>query len=590
MESIEASPPFQPYVPFTFADYKIFMAEIDNLEKAWRRLDSRSQHPEISHIQEKIAFDYASRYLTKLPTYLLARCPICNGNVWEAIDTFSLTGPGWWHNESKGFGWLGMGESKNLKIKHFARPSYRTDCNHVRAVVYGVNLNHILTDELTYHKVFIGAEKPGLLAPLMTYPDSYAVIHTLPVGRQDDDTWQPRYTLYTITYFQPSYRIYRHSLGQDMNPYLFNKFYWPYQKLDYNLDPWLKQGKFRWLGPKADGLPLLAEPDHPYPYRALDGLTGRWSTATGGNLTLYPPHLVGKPLNNYTKLPMFKTYQISRNKALATTQFKSFKPKPAYYHPTKIPQVIWNCHRNRISPPAYLDLALAPNIVASETNLIPRYQAAYLLGQSTLPPTTIQDNHNLHLADLANIQLESVDQGLKIITPNTPNIILNKNGKVTFENLRGDLLEPESGPFEGRLIYKVKKPAGPYTICTWLPDKAVIISGENNLKIKVSLDGTIHKIPHLASLVFSKMHHPVFSKLWDKFQEVRQMPTDEQAPFINQLEEDIDLAYKLTDDLIQYPSLRILFEAYITAPPLKRAIRLNKLIESYTTFQPPDNS
>lgn len=275
MSDLDNSSAFQPDAPFTFEDYKIFVEQHDRLIARAKYTYPRDFSPEYVKLRSRIYFGLPPIYRSKLPVYLLARCPLCGSPVSESVDTFSLAGVGWWLNGPDGFGWFGRSPQVGAYTLRCPEPSYQARCDHVRALVYGVNLNGIFPDDArprTY--VVIGSERPGVLRPFMEQADSYAVIHTLPVGRLDDEEWRPRYTVYFVTYFSADVTAYRRSLTQDP---LASGFCWPYDLLDYDLSPWLRAGKLFWLGAEAEDYPLLQEPVAEFPYGNLDGLTGRWA-------------------------------------------------------------------------------------------------------------------------------------------------------------------------------------------------------------------------------------------------------------------------------------------------------------------------
>ncbi|MCC6605293.1 MAG: hypothetical protein IT327_18945, partial [Anaerolineae bacterium] len=132
-------------------------------------------------------------YLHRLPSYLLARCPICGGRLHEPIDTYSLNGIGW-HYTKRGFGWFGTRDDLQNSV------SYDAECNHAKIVSVMVNLNGIQPDDVSQN-VQISSERPFVMPPILKLENTYAVIHALPVGRFDDDEPQHHYTAYFVTYF-----------------------------------------------------------------------------------------------------------------------------------------------------------------------------------------------------------------------------------------------------------------------------------------------------------------------------------------------------------------------------------------------------
>ncbi len=277
-----------PGTPFTFKTYKLFVRECDLLIVAYQGASTYmgSPPPEYFQREGRLYFALPPIYWAKLPTYVLARCPICGGKVSEAVDTFSLGGMGWWYNAPRGFGWFGRPPGGTRPFRRYPGLSYHADCQHMRALVYGVNFNGIYPDDARPRFALeTGSERPGVLRPFMEQTGTYAVIHTLPVGRLTDAKWQPRYTAYFISYFSEDAEAYARSLAPQEPEDL--SFCWPYDQLDDDLAPWVEAGKLQWLGAEDDGYPLLQGSTDEFPYADMDGLRGRWSIF-GKNLKLLP--------------------------------------------------------------------------------------------------------------------------------------------------------------------------------------------------------------------------------------------------------------------------------------------------------------
>ncbi len=244
----------------------------------------------------KAFIEMPALYRARLPIYLLARCPICQGRVWEAVDIYHLMGVGWWFNGPRGFGWYGRqpksagGSGRFTAMNRVPEPSYQADCDHVRAMTYGVNFNGILPDDINHWYAEVGSERPGVLRPFIEQKGSYAVLHSLPLGRYDDEEWQPRYTIYFVTYFHRKAGVYEQSLAPQTltDP----DFYWPFDLVDYNLNPWLAAGKIGWLDTQQPDLPLRMGPAREFPYGQIVGLEGRWNLLMR-DLELLPTTLTG---------------------------------------------------------------------------------------------------------------------------------------------------------------------------------------------------------------------------------------------------------------------------------------------------------
>ncbi len=278
----------RPHEPFTLEEYKNLLREMYNIkQRHWPSTASKMVH--------QLLLELPPIYQTKLPVYLLARCPICGGEVTEAVDTISLSGTGWWISDTRGFGWFGREIKwvyevfRPLFYPRHMEPSYTAGCEHVRAMSYGVNLNGIFPDDIVHvGRIHMGSEKPGVWGPFMAIAGSFAVIHTLGINRLDEPDGPPRYTAYFITYFNEDKDSFEQSFAPKSR--YDKRFVWPHNDLDYNLSPWLENGKLYWLGPEADGLPLRQEPGNEYPYYDMDGLIGRWSASAYYGAWLLPSH------------------------------------------------------------------------------------------------------------------------------------------------------------------------------------------------------------------------------------------------------------------------------------------------------------
>jgi hypothetical protein len=269
---------------FTFDTYKAFIAQYDKLltERDWLARGRKLLPPEL---KRQLYLELPATYRAQLPLYTLAICPCCGAAVTEPIDTFSLMGLGWWFDEPAGFGWFGRKwfDENYLRPAELTQMSYQAHCACVQAVMYGVNLQGILPEDVRTSQVVIGSERPGVLRPLMERDGTVAVLRTMPVGRLDDAIWQARYTAYFVTYFNRDPMAFKTVL-LPQNPN-HDDFVWPYSQLDYALQPWVEAGKLFWLNPAQQ-----LEAQLPSEVLALTGLTGRWRIKYG-RVSLIPEHI-----------------------------------------------------------------------------------------------------------------------------------------------------------------------------------------------------------------------------------------------------------------------------------------------------------
>ncbi|MFL7793211.1 MAG: pentapeptide repeat-containing protein [Anaerolineae bacterium] len=314
----------EPGEPFTFETYKAFASQVESMVTRYR---TPLGNVSVGNVPKRLMIELPPLYQSNLPVYVLARCPICGGRVSEPVDTFSLSGLGWWLSEPSGFGWLGrrISQARNLDalmVQREGGPSYRSECGHARAVTYGVNLHGIIPDDVRMTGyIVIGSERPGVLRPFMERQGSHAVIHALPVGRLDDVVWQPRYTAYFVCYFTEDADAFEESLApQD---WYSDKFVWPYDQMDYDLVPWLDEGKLFWMGPEVEGHPLRQGPASEFPYGNVDGLVGRWMVSQEKGAKLLP-QVSGHSLYSQSHVG-FRQVKPIEEEALRQREFRSIR-------------------------------------------------------------------------------------------------------------------------------------------------------------------------------------------------------------------------------------------------------------------------
>lgn len=247
----------QPANMFTLNEYRAFIEQYRHIWKA-----SYGASDELSAMRVT--------YRARLPVYLLARCPICDGRVWEPIDTYSLNGPGWQYPWA-GTGWMGSValplEQQKLWTK--TKPiSYETDCPHVEIVSWCVNLNGLTPDDV-FTSMDIISEVPFVMRIPMAAEGVLAVLHTLPIGRYDDPEPRPRYTAYFMTYFATDKPAFMRATAAwrsaDEPPGRVG------QPFDYDLVTWVTAKRLFWLDPTDPALPLRSQPLRTFPYAHVQG-------------------------------------------------------------------------------------------------------------------------------------------------------------------------------------------------------------------------------------------------------------------------------------------------------------------------------
>jgi hypothetical protein len=268
--TLEASLPLQSKEVFTAEEYKRFIEH-------YRQFCEEDRGLSYQNPADKARKDYVVRqrfivqpqlYRSRLPIYLLACCPICGGKVWEAIDTYSLNGPGW-ATPSRGFGWYGT--LADQSSNYVEKPSYSAECQHIELLAYGVNLNGSKPDDVN-QEVEIGSEKPFVMKPLIELDETFVVIHALPIGCYNDQELRPCYTAYFMTYFTAAKRAFEEAT----QPFHQGLSLVQYGFADYDLVKWVKAKKLFWLNPNNPALllPGKSVSVSDFPYADVDGHEG----------------------------------------------------------------------------------------------------------------------------------------------------------------------------------------------------------------------------------------------------------------------------------------------------------------------------
>jgi hypothetical protein len=127
-------------------------------------------------------------------------------------------------------------------------------------------------------KGLFGPEKPHVIGVLLESGKCLAVMHALPVCRVEDDSFVPRYTLFTISYFS------KHPKNAYDTVINFNRRYtdelytpFPFAEPPYgaphwwDLSYWVSQKLLFWLDSDDPDLPLKSEDSNSLPYVNIEG-------------------------------------------------------------------------------------------------------------------------------------------------------------------------------------------------------------------------------------------------------------------------------------------------------------------------------
>jgi hypothetical protein len=242
-----------PGSPFSTAEYLAFMQEYHQ----FRRNELHQGSMKLNQ-QRRAMVEY---YRSRLPRYLLARCPFCGEEVWEPIDTYSFQGCGWFDGRWTGYGWYGQIEEAPGHVT----VSYETKCPH--AYIVSVCLAYAYGAEKPYrinpsHLERV-AEGPYVMSHPMKQPAMQMVVRGLEVGSAEPDPATQSRRIYLSSYFVPDAAAWAEEdalwSGGEYHSYVC-------YPLDYHLEPWLASGRLHWLDPHDPTLPLRSIDDGPFPY------------------------------------------------------------------------------------------------------------------------------------------------------------------------------------------------------------------------------------------------------------------------------------------------------------------------------------
>jgi hypothetical protein len=98
------------------------------------------------------------------------------------------------------------------------------------------------------------------------------------------------------------------------------KFLWPYEWMDYDLNAWVVAGKMYWMAKEAEEPCLQNEPVEAFPYGNVEGLTGRWAVNLSKGASLLPP-IQGVDLYN----PMRRGFRVVEAEEKEALQRRNFR-------------------------------------------------------------------------------------------------------------------------------------------------------------------------------------------------------------------------------------------------------------------------
>jgi hypothetical protein len=208
--------------------------------------DLDAPDPRDPFIQETDRLEQA--YWDGLPRVSLSACPYCDEHLIRAFDPWGIDGYFW---------------QKRMKVEDVDPPS----CPHFAVLVGAVNLNGRPPHGGPY-EAHLGPEVPFVIPRVLSLPGMVAVVSTAAL--------LDGCTAYPIAYFAdplPDPFYLTHPWGLTTMGFRRNgRAYWTIKNdpWEFDLEPWIAQGKLRWIVPGDADLRVLSAPA-PCPYVALSG-------------------------------------------------------------------------------------------------------------------------------------------------------------------------------------------------------------------------------------------------------------------------------------------------------------------------------
>jgi hypothetical protein len=230
----------------------------DSLAAYQRAMNSALEQPPCSR-EERAALDEANRhfqaaaeaeadYFQSLGRMSLSVCPLCNKPLFRTFDPYGLDGP-WWQSS--------------------ATPEEPIPCRHFCVLTGALSFNGKPPRGGNF-EAHVGPQIPYVIPRLLEHPDMVAVVSRIQTA---DD-----YLAYPIAYFAK-----RRPPPQDLTAgwartnYLYQtqlgEVRWriPNDPWDFDLKPWIEQGKLYWCLESDGQLALKSEPPGNCPFIDLPG-------------------------------------------------------------------------------------------------------------------------------------------------------------------------------------------------------------------------------------------------------------------------------------------------------------------------------
>lgn len=240
----------------------------------------------IEGVATRDQYPHAAEYVSLLPVYTYAECPICHQRCNEPIDTYSLE----------------RGHYYRHLLGYNVRPD-RPHCPHFFGYQLFLNLHNQLPIEVEMLGIQWG-EVPYITDWLISDDmPSYAVLHGLPICRIEDNQFNPTYTEFILTYFSEDPDLLMKQFFKRETDYLLSlenadvdeALIWmstvgpsDTSTISYDLASYAQKGRLGWMDIRKPDLPLQIGEGEVLPsmYQNIVGERKKlsWSVGEFGNV------------------------------------------------------------------------------------------------------------------------------------------------------------------------------------------------------------------------------------------------------------------------------------------------------------------
>jgi len=238
---------------------KIFSEERDKLVKELyelrKRIYSEESKSQLTSKQRNSLkdryYEIIQKYSECLPRMTLSKCPYCGKPLNRVFDPYGLDGPWWWASG----------------ICNFKEPDH---CSHFQVLLGALNLHGRDPIEVKDEEVMPGPDVPFVVPNLLKLPGMVAVLLQLSLATGD--------TAFPIAYFSNK-KIPPRMLHQ---PWCRQEYWYKTEsgdtvwstandRYDFDLKPYFKSGKLKWIDLEEKGLPFHTISDEKCPFIDLPG-------------------------------------------------------------------------------------------------------------------------------------------------------------------------------------------------------------------------------------------------------------------------------------------------------------------------------